>query len=664
MRRQIKLIMRKIIFPFILVSFFTIAACSQANKGSQQQREKNFTESGQWANYGNDPGGMRYSPVKQINTGNVKNLKSAWTYQSGELKTYEGTEIGSKAAFEATPLMINGVLYFSTASNRVIAVDAATGKELWVHDPGLDLDGDYSEVTSRGVSKWIDANLKQGDPGYMRILSATIDGRLMALDASTGKLISSFGKDGVIDMKKDVGSIQVTSPPAVINDLIVIGSTMGDNTRINFPPGIVRAYDARTGALKWSWDPIPRKPTDDGYNTWKGEKVKQVGAANAWAPISADPSLDLVFVPTSCPSTDYYGGERKGDNLYANSIVAIKASTGKVVWHFQTVHHDIWDYDIPAQPVLLDIENKGKKTAAVVVVTKMGHIFALNRSTGEHLFPVEERAVPASDVPGEEAALTQPFPMRLPALGLQKVSEEDAWGPTPALLQKAKDRINGHVSKGIFTPPSLKGTIVTPGNVGGMNWSGASFDPEQNILVTNTNRLAALITLYPKTDNTRKSVNTSLPRAEVAPQDGTPYIMSREYLFTVENGEFVMQTKPPWGTLAGVDMKTGELKWEVPLGIMMDPQKYPEAVKWGSINLGGAITTAGGLSFIASGMDGFLRAFNTSNGEMLWQAQLPAGGQATPMTYELKGKQYVVIAAGGHGKLGTKLGDYLVAYAL
>src|SRR5687768_1381008 len=656
--------MRKKLFSVMLLFFFVITGYSQANKESQYEREINFAKTGQWANYGNDPGGMRYSPIKQINTGNVKNLKPAWTYQSGELKTYEGTEIGKKAAFEATPLMVNGILYFSTPTNRIIAIDAATGKERWVYNSGVDLKGEHSEVTSRGVSKWIDADRKPGDVDYMRILAATIDGRLIALNASTGKPISSFGENGIIDLKKGVGSLQVTSAPAVINDLIVIGSTMGDNWRFDYPPGVVRAFDARTGKLKWSWDPIPRNPTDGGYNTWKGPKVQKTGAANAWATISADISLDLVFVPTSCPSPDYYGGERLGDNLYANSIVAIKASTGKPVWHFQTVHHDIWDYDIPAQPVLLDIERNGKKIPAVLVVTKMGHIFVLNRKTGEHLFPVEERAVPASDVPGEEVAKTQPFPIQLPALGLQKVTENDAWGPTPELTQKAKERISRHIKQGVFTPPSFKGSIITPGNVGGMNWSGASFDPEQNILVTNTNRIAALITLYPKTENTRQSVNTALPRAEVAPQEGTPYIMSREYLFTVENGQFIMQTKPPWGTLAGIDMKTGKLKWEVPLGLMMDPSKYPDAIKWGSINFGGAITTAGGLVFIASSMDGFIRAFNTSNGEMLWQAMLPAGGQATPMTYELNGKQYVVIAAGGHGKLGTKLGDYLVAYAL
>lgn len=652
-------------FPVLLLLFFVTTTKAQKNQGSQNERENIFVKSGEWANYGNDPGGMRFSPLKQINTENVKNLKPVWTYHSGELKTYEGTHTARKAAFEATPLMVNGILYFSTPTNRVIALDAATGKERWVYNPEVDLKADYSEITSRGVSKWIDADRKPGDPAYMRILAATIDGRLIALNASTGKLVASFGNNGIIDLKEGIGSIQVTSPPAVINDLIVIGSTMGDNGRFDYPPGVVRAYDARTGKLKWSWDPIPRKPTDSGYATWKGPKAQQTGAANAWATISADPSRDLVFVPTSCPSPDYYGGERIGDNLYANSIVAIRASTGKVVWHFQAVHHDIWDYDIPAQPVLLNIKRNGKEIPAVLVVTKMGHIFVLNRETGEHLFPVEERPVPASEIPGEEASKTQPFPAQLPALGLQHVTEDDAWGPTSDMAQKAKERISQHIKQGVFTPPSLQGSIISPGNVGGMNWSGASFDPQQNLLITNVNRIAALITLYPKTANTRQSVNTALPRAEVAPQEGTPYIMSREYLFTAaEDGKFIMQTKPPWGTLAAVDMNTGQLKWEVPLGFMVDPQKYPDAKTWGSINFGGAVTTAGGLVFIAGSMDGFLRAFNTTNGEILWEAPLPAGGQATPMTYEWEGKQYVIIAAGGHGKLGTKLGDSVVAFAL
>lgn len=652
----------KLFIPILLLT--ALVACSQTLNESQVQRETRLVNEGGWANYGNDPGGMRHSPLKQINIQNVKNLKLAWTYQSGELKTYTSDRISSKAAFEATPLMVNGVLYFSTPTNRVIAIDAGTGKEIWVYDPEVNQKGDYSEVTSRGVSKWINSSSKSGDEDYMHIIAATIDGRLISLNAKTGKPVSSFGKNGIVDLKQGVGDIQVTSPPAVINDLIIVGSTMGDNQRFDYPPGVVRAFDAKSGKLIWSWDPIPRKPTDPGYETWTGPKAQQTGAANAWAPLSVDISRDLVFVPTSCPSPDYYGGERVGNNLYANSIVAIKASTGKVIWHFQTVHHDIWDYDMAAQPLLVDINKNGKRVPAIIVVTKTGHVFVMNRETGEHLFPIEEKPVPVSEVPGEIAAKTQPIPTQLPLLGLQKLTTDDAWGPTPDLLNGAKERIGKHINQGIYTPPSFKGTIVTPSNIGGMNWSGASFDPVNNILVTNTNRIAALITLFPKSEHTRASINAAMPRAEIGRQEGTPYLMTREYLFTVEGGGLVPQTKPPWGTLAAIDLNSGKLKWEVPLGIMMDPTKYPDAMKWGSINIGGAITTGGGLVFIASTMDGFFRAFNINNGEVLWQTKLPSAGHATPMTYEWNGRQYILICAGGHAKLGGALGDNVVAFAV
>jgi len=647
-----------------MLLFTCLQGIAQDIKITNAEREAHFFEAGQWANYGNDPGGISYSPLDQINSNNISQLKPAWTYQSGELTTYAGTELASKAAFEATPIMIDGVLYFSTPTNNIIAIDAATGKEIWTFSAEVNLHGDYSEVTSRGVSKWIDYDLEPEASGYMRILAGTIDGRIIALDSKSGKPISNFGTNGMIDLKEGVGKIQVTSPPAVINDVIIIGSTMGDNQRFDYPKGVVRAFNARSGALVWSWDPIPRKPSDSGYDSWQGSKVRQTGAANAWAPLSSDPALDLVFVPTSCPSPDYYGGERKGDNLYANSLVAIKASTGEVVWHFQTVHHDIWDYDLPAQPLLLNLEKDGKEIAAVVVVTKMGHIFAFDRTNGEAVFPIEERSVPQSDIPGEQTSPTQPFPMVLPKFGLQELTTNEAWGPTPEYEQKAKEKISKLINHGIFTPPSLQGTIVTPSNVGGMNWSGASFDPERKLLVTNTNRLAAVIRLHPRKDSNPKSINEEKPRAEIGRQEGTPYLMSRDYLFTTGTDGYIMQTPPPWGTLAAVDMQSGKLKWEVPLGLMMDPEKYPGAEKWGSINLGGAITTAGGLVFIAASMDGQLRAFNTETGDLLWAQPLPAGGQATPMTYKVDGKQYIVIAAGGHGKLGTQLGDYIVAFSL
>ncbi len=647
----------------LLGCFLYYPAMAQEEHNS---RETEFFRTGQWANYGNDPGGMRFSPLDQIHPGNISDLKPAWTFRTGELETYQGTEVASKSAFEATPIMVDGILFFSTPTNRVFALDGSTGKKLWDFDPGLDLLGDYSEITSRGVSKWTDNTLPSGTAGALRIFVATIDGRLMALDAGTGKLIPSFGDQGTIDLKQNVGDIQVTSPPAVINDLIICGSTMGDNQRLEYPPGVVRAFNARTGELAWSWDPIPRGSSEDiASRTWKGPKVHKTGAANAWAPISADLDRDLVYVPTSSPSPDYYGGERIGENRYANSLVALKASTGEVVWHFQAVHHDLWDYDLPAQPLLIELEKNGIKREAVVVVTKMGHIFVLDREDGEPIFPIEERQVPPSDIPGEQASPTQPFPAVLPLLGLRSVSEDDAWGPTPEMEEAARERIRKHKNSGAFTPPSFEGTMVTPSSVGGMNWSGATFDPGRNLLITNTNRLAALITLFPRQDHSRKSINTKFPRSEIGLQEGTPYLMTRDYLFTLseEDGR-VMQTKPPWGTLAAVNLSTGQLEWEVPLGIMMNPEKYPEAADWGSINIGGAVATAGGLTFIAASMDGAFRAFNSVDGSLLWSYQLPAGGQATPMSYQLNGRQFVVIAAGGHGKFGTQLGDYLIAFAL
>ncbi len=653
--------MKRWIWTFVCLFF---APAIWAQNHPQIDREKNFFENGQWANYGNNPGGMGYSPLKQINTANASQLKLAWTYHTGELKTYENTRIGQKAAFETTPLMVNGVLYFSTPTNRVIALSAEKGEELWTFNPKVNLQGGYSEITSRGVSKWIDSSLSPEDDDYLRILIATIDGRLIALNAKDGQPVNSFGENGTIDLTEGIGRIQVTSPPAVINDLIVIGSVMGDNQNIDYPSGAVRAYDARSGKLRWSWDPIPTDPEDPAYKAWDNPDPSKSGAANAWAPLSADPARDLVFVPTSSPSPDYYGGERKGHNNYANSLVALKASTGKVVWHFQAVHHDLWDFDVPAQPVLFDLEKDGEMVPAVAIVTKMGHIFVFNRENGEAMFPIEERPVPKSDVPGEETATTQPFPAQLPLLGLRKITKEDAWGPTPELKAKAEKRIAPLRNEGIFTPPSFEGTIMTPSNVGGMNWSGACFDPERQLLITNVNYLAALITLYPRDKKQINEIRAVNQRAEIGRQTGSPYVMTRDYLFEISSQGLIMQTKPPWGTLAAIDLKTGKLSWEVPLGIMMDPGKFPEAVNWGSLSLGGAMCTAGGLTFIAGTLDGFFRAFDSQTGKMLWGAQLPAGGHATPMSYQVNGKQYVLVAAGGHGKLGTPLGDQIMVYAL
>jgi quinoprotein glucose dehydrogenase len=645
-----------------LVAVIVILPLSQPIAASAQSASQSIS-SVEWPNYGNDAGGMRFSPLKQINTANVKQLTVAWTFRTGELENYKGTSAEEKAAFEATPLMVDGTLFFSTPTSRVFAIDAATGQKKWDYDPDVYLRQDLSELTSRGVSFWPAPQEKVTSSNVAkRIFVATIDGRLIALDAATGKPVATFGKEGSVDLRQGVGNISVTSPPAVIGNTIVVGSSMGDNSRFNYERGVVRAYDALTGALRWSWDPIPRTKGDAGFDTWKGPNVNQTGAANAWSLISADAERDLVFIPTTSPSPDYYGGERLGKNQGANSIVATRASTGKVVWQFQTVHHDIWDYDNASQPVLMPFTQNGKTVPAVAVGTKMGHIFILNRETGVPLLPVEERPMPASTVPGEESFPTQPVPTTLPTLGLQKA---EAWGPTPADKAVAQQRIDGLDYKGIFTPPSLQGSLMTPGNVGGVHWGGMCYDPESGLLIMNVNRMAAVIRLVPreKLAETVKK-DQALLRAETGMQSGTPYVVKRDYLFTRTEKGIMMQTTPPWGTLVAVNLQKGKLEWEVPLGYMMDPEKYPQAKQWGSLNFGGAIVTAGGLVFVAASLDGHFRAFKTQDGSLQWEVPLPASGQATPMTYQVNGQQYVVIAAGGHGKLGTKLGDYVVAYRL
>jgi quinoprotein glucose dehydrogenase len=607
-----------------------------------------------WSYYGQDPGGKRYSALRQINDKNVRKLTLAWTFRTGELVTYAGSGALDKAAFEATPVLIGRTLYFSTPSDRVFALDAATGQERWVYDPHVDLRADYSEISSRGVAAW-----RSGDT--LKIFIGTIDGRLIALDGRTGQPAADFGDHGTVNLRAGYSDeVQETSPPAVMEDRVIVGSSMGDNQRFNQPPGVVRAYDVHTGALLWTWDPIPQDPDDSAYNTWEGPKAHQTGAANAWSILSTDAARDLVFVPSTSPSPDYYGGERLGSNRYANSLVALRASTGKLVWSFQVVHHDLWDFDIAAQPMLIDFRGR----PAVAVGTKMGFIYILDRETGQPLLPVEERPVPASTVQGEQAWPTQPFPS-LPALGLQSMSTDSAWGPTPEALSEAKARIARYRYEGPFTPASFEGTIMAPGNVGGINWSGMCYDPVRDMLYTNINRVAAVIRMIPRNQvDSLGRESAEVLRAETGRQRGTPYVMKRDYLFKADSLGFVMQTRPPWGTLVGIDLHTGTKKWEVPLGYQLDPAKYPGAKKWGSLNFGGAIVTNGNLVFIAASIEGHLRAFDSRTGQILWEYALPASAQATPMTYELDGRQYVVIAAGGHGKLHTKQGDYVMAFAL
>jgi len=627
---------------------------------------------GDWPAYGRDAGGSRYSPLAGINRSNVKKLKVAWTYRTGDVS--DGSHTASKSTFEATPILVDGTLYLSTSFNRVIALNPETGTEKWSYDPKIDLAVHYDDgLTSRGVSTWLDPQRSAGQPPCRRrIFEAINDGRLIALDGATGTLCTDFGRGGVVDLTRGIrnflpGRYHMTSPPAVIGNLLVVGSAIGDNNRVEEASGVVRAFDARTGQLRWSWDAIPRNQDDPARKTWAGDSASRTGAANVWSIISADTQRDLIFLPTSSPSPDYYGGERKGSNLYADSIVALRASTGKLVWHFQVVHHDLWDYDIPAEPALITVRKRGREIPAVAVATKMGNLFILERETGKPLFPVEERPVPQSAVAGEELSATQPFPVApRPLVPQQKITPQDAWGITPAEREQCRERIKALRSDGIFTPPSLQGSLMYPGNIGGMHWGGTSFDPQRGLLITNTNRLAVVITLIPREGfNSEeqaewKSLN---PTATLSSQKGTPYILSRDYLL---NERLIPCTPPPWGTLVAVDVATGAVRWEVPLGTMPELGSVPESSRWGSLNLGGSIVTAGGVVFIAAARDNYLRAFDIETGAELWKGELPASAQATPMTYVAKkgGKQYVLIAAGGHSGLHTKLGDYVVAFAL
>ena len=611
------------------------------------QSKPHSSEATGWPTYSNDPGGTRHSPARQINRDNVTQLQVAWTYRTGALP--HDDELDHKAAFETTPILIDGKLFLSTPYDHVVALNPATGAKLWEFDPRLELPYGASEVTSRGVSAWRDSSAKPSQPCALRIFIGTLDARLIALDAATGKPCADFGTDGEVDLTsgvklRDPGDYQVTSAPAIYKNLVITGSSIGDNRAVTTERGIVRAFDARTGQRRWSWDPIA---------PWAYQTNPRTGAGNAWSTISVDPQHGLVFVPTGSASPDYYGGLRKGDNKWANSVVALKASTGEFVWGFQVVHHDLWDYDVASQPAMFTWKDA---IPAIAITTKMGRVFVLNRLTGAPLFPVTEMPVSKSDIPGEESWPTQPSsPISLVP---EKLSPQDAWGKDAKERQWCEEQIKSARTGDIFTPPSLQGTLVFPSNVGGVNWGSAAYDPQRHLLFVDTNRLPIFVKLIPRDEfqEARKNVTDSdRLHGEFARQTGAPFAMFRKPLLAPSG---LPCNSPPWGTLAAVDLFSGKKVWDVPLG------SFIPGANTGTITLGGPMVTAGGLVFTSAAMDNYIRAFDSDSGKELWKFELPAGGQATPMTYTLNGKQYIVIAAGGHGKLGTKQGDYVLAFAL
>ena len=617
-----------------------------------------------WPAYGGDAGGTRYSPLVQITPANVNELRVAWVFRTGELG--QGMKDWSRSAFEATPILYDGTLYFTTSSTDVVAVNAATGMLRWRHDSGSRKDLHYSDGVSRGVSLWVDEASPHSEVCHARIYAPTLDGRLLALDAATGSSCAEFGERGAVNLLKDVRSqfkeadewrnYLVTSPPAVLDGKVIVGSSIGDNRAVLEELGTVRAFDARSGKLMWSWDPIPRDSSNPVYKEWDPQSVESASAANAWAPLSVDAARHLVFVPTGSASPDFFGGERPGDNRWANSVVALNGETGEFKWGQQLVHHDLWDYDVAAQPTLVDLVHDGKSVAAVIQATKTGFLYIFERDSGAPVFPIMERPVPQDAVPGEHPSPTQPYPAAPPALARQTpVTPDDAWGITWFDTRACRKRIEGYRSEGMFQPPAVKDSLMQPSNAGGVNWGGVAFDPKRQLAIANTMNLPFVVALVPRGQLHEQSASGKYPDFEFARQEGTPYGMRRA---AFKSNLGIPCVKPPWGVLTAVDAQHGTLKWQIPLGDT--PFIH---LNLGMPGIGGPIVTASGLVFIAASLDDRLRAFDTDSGKLLWEVKLPAGGQATPMTYSLGGRQYVVIAAGGYKSDSTR-GDYLVAYAL
>ena len=612
-----------------------------------------------WPVYGGDAGGSRHSALTQITPENVGRLEPAWVHHAGLPASSSGTLL---PAAQTTPILVGDALVFCTPWNVAIAIDAESGEERWRFDPELDTEGIYV-LNCRGVSSWSDA---AGPDARCpeRIFLGTLDARLFALDASSGAPCPEFGDAGHVDLRRGIGDVQpgeygVTSPPAVVDDRVIVGTMILDNRRRDAPGGVVRAYDARSGALVWAWDPLPPGgATAEGRG---GGAQYARGTTNAWSILSVDAELGLVYVPTGNTSPDYYGGDRNGLDHYSSSVVALDVATGAPRWHFQTVHHDVWDYDVPAQPVLLDFPTPEGPVAALVQATKMGHLFVLDRATGEPLLPVRERSVPTDGVPGEALSATQPFP-ESPSLHPARLRPEDAFGFTPWDRAACRREIAALRSDGVFTPPTLQGSVQYPGILGGSNWGSVSVDAERGLFVANTSRAATKIRLIPRAEFDARFPDGP-PAFGFEPQAGSPYALERAPLLSPLGAPC---NPPPWGVIAGIEIATGEIRWERTLGTSRDLAPWPFWFALGTPNQGGPLTTASGVTFVGAATDRFLRALDTATGAELWRGRLPTGGHATPMTYRLgpDRKQYVVIAAGGHALLGTPPGDALVAFAL
>lgn len=587
----------------------------------------------EWHYYGQDAGGARYAALDQINTANVATLERAWTFRTGDIAP------GNSHYAECTPLVVEGVLYVITPFSRLIAVDAASGEEQWRFspDPPLDLgETTGGGLASRGITYWTSGTRK-------RIFLPVRDGRIYAIDVETHQPDPGFGDNGCLNLRSGLPEggtyFFLSSPPSICKDILLQPYGIDDTSArlLHYVP--LRAFDAHTGKPVWTFDTVPQ-PGQFGQETWGGNSWKDRGGCNPWAPISADEERGIFYVSVGAPNSDKFGGDRPGDNLFANSIVALDATTGERRWHFQTVHHDIWDYDLPAMPCLFNLERDGQTIPAVAVVGKTGLTYTFNRVTGESLFPIEERPVPASDVPGEVASPTQPFPTKPPAFARNRMTRDDLHANDPATLQKLQALYDSLRSEGPFTPPSAQGSVVIPGQLGGANWSGAAMAPGGMLYVTSV-ELPYITKLTPGkgpfgyTPSARHFLDSS----------GKPAI------------------KPPWGTVTKIDLARGELVWQKPLGNF--PAFMVGETPTGQMNFGGGTVTAGGLYFVAAALDAKLRAFDADSGEVLAEYVLEVAGQGAPVTWLGEdGVQYVAIFAGGGGKSGSPRGDYVIAFRL
>ena len=618
-------------------TFVVIVACIVAGLQSEGKLQE-------WPFYGSDQAGTKFSPLTDVNTSNVARLTVAWEWTTGE-KALEafGTRPGN---FQTTPLMIDNVLYLSTPYNRVVALNPETGAQLWAFDPKPYEDGQPPNGTGfvhRGVAAWRDS----ANGNALRIFINSRY-RLFAIDAKTGRPVESFGSHGAIDLSEGlVWAINKkhytnTSPPIVYKDVVILGNGVGDRLVYrNDPPGDIRAFDARTGRQRWSFRPIPQ-PGELGNDTWGADSWSYTGHTNAWAPMTLDADRGLLYVPLGTPSNDFFGGRRPGANLFAESLVCLDANTGARKWHYQLIHHGLWDYDNPSPPNLVTITVDGRRIDAVVQLTKQGFAFVFDRVTGQPVWPIEERPVPASDVEGEQAWSTQPFPTRPPAFTEQGVTLDDAFDLTPELKAAAQAELKKYRIGPLFTPPSLQGTVLRPGLIGGANWGGAAFDRSTGVLFFKTTNQANVGRIG-KPDRSSANPRASEVDAELVRVGDT----NAEFL----NGLPLL--KPPYGHLVALDLNRGTIKWRVPFGDMPALRRHPALAGvplpavLGVAGAPGVLATAGGLVF-AGGGDMAFHAVEAASGAELWRVPLPRRANATPMTYRsASGRQFVVMATGG-----------------